>query len=300
MSETDTLPAGAEAEGATSIDSILGSRRHQTQGEHEAHREVGAAPQDTQVPPEAQPQPSAQPAPTAETPAPAGQAEMDFEKLAEDPKFKEYVNQRMPKWAREAIKEANRKAQRTDAAPAPQPAPAHVQPPRELTPEELGRPLTVAEMLAFQDRFAQQQQAFATQTKIQNSEYWARQKHGELFDEAYAWLDTQPDLQDHFIRQPDPWGAAVAHYQRVKLAEEIGDDPRAWQESQREKIRQELLMELNAAPAAPEQHVPAMRPQNPRPTPPQPASTVRSAQPRDDTGRFTGPTPVSSILPNKF
>lgn len=122
------------------------------------------------------------------------------------------------------------------------------------------------------------------------SEHTARQKHGdELTDEADAWLSTRPDVAEWAARQPSPWLAAIQTYQREKLASEIGDDPNAWREAERERLRQELLAEMT--PANPGGNM------NPRPVIPQPAATVRNAAPRS---AWTGPAPLSEIGKNNF
>lgn len=297
MSNTsDTAPAAEIelAETATSLTEALGgSERHQVQEIHEAEREVGAAPaaQPAATPAPVPAKTSAQPAPTAATPAPAPAGE------AAPPA----ADEKQPKWYREHMAKTNRELAATRAenerlrsGRQPPPQQRQDQPSPEF-PDPVDDPTGYHN--AVMSTFERRQQAFELQQTLKSSERWARREHGsEAFEETQAWLSTKPELADWCVMQPDPWGAAFSHYQKEKLAEEIGDDPNAWREQERQRIRAELEAELSAGRE--ERHTPARSMTPNRAPPPAPASTVRNAGglERDGRGKFTGPTPMSAAL----
>lgn len=122
--------------------------------------------------------------------------------------------------------------------------------------------------------------------RLERSEDRFVDKHGEQHLESVKeWLTTRPDIEAWAIQQRHPWDAANQQYQREKLSAEIGDDPNAWREAERARLRAEILAEQPSAPMAPS-----------RPNLPAPASGARSAAPRNGAGQFTGPTPLGDIL----
>lgn len=127
--------------------------------------------------------------------------------------------------------------------------------------------------------------------RLEFSETRARDKFGdEAWEETNDWLRTRPDVAQWAASQRDPCGAAVQIYQREKLAAEIGDNPDQWREKERERIRQEVLAEVQT-PAQPAANTIT------RPIIPGPGSQARSAAPKS---AWTGPTPVSAALKNSF
>lgn len=288
MSDLDTAPAAETeiAESAPSISDII-AERHQPQPAHEPHREVGEARSDDAALAElAAKAPTAKPEPKpAATPAPAAQAEID---PATDPKA--------PKWYRDGLKEANRRAQEAEArlrTTAPAPVAPRAAP--EL-PNPAEDPQGYHE--AIERGFTNRMQRFELETNLRVSAHFARQQHGmEKFEDCKAWLSTKPDIEAWAIQQPDPWAAAFTQFTREQLAEEIGDDPNAWREKERQRLRDEILAEQQQErPSAAPPTAPTMQ----RSAPPAPASTARSAAPRDEGGRFTGPAPLNSAFRNKF
>jgi hypothetical protein len=121
--------------------------------------------------------------------------------------------------------------------------------------------------------------------------------HGaELQGEVDTWLRTRPDVMNWAAQQDDMWDAAISQFKREKLASEIGDNPDDWRNKERERIRAEVEAELASAPSA--LATPAGNPTPPRI--PTPASTQRSANPRDSAGRYTGPAPLTEITRTKW
>lgn len=272
----NTLPADEAATGATALSEALNPQPADT-GAPEAQ----VAPQETAAPPA---EPGAQPAPTAAT-TPAPQAPAST--APEAPKE--------PKWYREHMAKVNRERaaeraelERLRSGPQTQPQQRPQQP--SAIPDPVDDPQGYHEYVVGQVRA--EQSRFQLETKLNLSERFAVQQHGrESFEECQAWLSTKPELADWCVMQADPWGAAFAQYQRERIAEEIGDDPKAYEQRLREKI----MAELQAAQGAPPSTSPASMTAT-RATPPAPASMARSAgTARDANGRFA-PTPLSAAL----
>ena len=190
------------------------------------------------------------------------------------------------------------------AAPAPDPAAPEAKPEAEQPfwyrkrLKEIEQRAKAAERRA--EELEQQRQApqmpdpqqdprayFETQRvidRLERSEDRFVDKHGEPELEAVKeWLTTRPDIEAWAIQQRHPWASAHQQYQREKLSAEIGDNPDAWREQERARIREEIMSEMPSAPMASQPRIPA------------PASGQRSTASRSGPA-FAGPTPLKSIL----
>lgn len=115
-------------------------------------------------------------------------------------------------------------------------------------------------------------------------------KHGEgSWDELTAWVSTRPDIVQQSHQHPNPYEWALGQLNREKVASEVGEDPKAWRDAEREKIREEVLAELSGGGA--ETATTTTR----RPLIPGPASQQRSAR----SAAWGGPAPLSAILDEK-
>lgn len=292
MTDQANPPAGNEAEtNLTPMSDILGGGN----APQEAASGLGQSEEPQAHEPAQAADPHAAPQANAETP-PAPAAIADFDQLASDPKFQEWLNPRLPKWAREHVTNANKtvrdyeakleEERRRQAQPQPQPQQYGGLPVDPLAdPEGYHR--------AIQDSLRTELQTFQLQTTLTLSERFAKQQHGaDAFEDCRAWLSTKPDIEQWAIRQPDPWGAAFTQFQRERVVEEVGDDPAAYRKRLEDQIRAEILAEQQRDPAPAN---PQMRAQ-PNPTPPPATAGVRSAAPRSGGPAFTGPTPLGDIL----
>lgn len=123
--------------------------------------------------------------------------------------------------------------------------------------------------------------------RLERSEDRFIDKHGEPeLESVKDWLTTRPDIEAWAIQQRHPWAAAHEQFKREKLSAEIGDDPNAWREQERLRIRDEVLAEMGD-PGAGAMSAP------PAPRLPQSAASVRSAAPR-------GPIEKKSPFTHKF
>jgi len=285
-------PAGNEAEtNLTPMSDILGGGN----APQEAASGLGQSEEPQAHEPALTPDPQAAPQANAETPQAPAQA-ADFDQLANDPKFQEWLNPRLPKWAREHVTNANKTVREAEAQLAdarrrqaqPQPQPQQYEGPALdplADPDGYHR--------AIQESLRGELQTFQLQTTLTLSERFAKQQHGaDAFEDCRAWLSTKPDIEQWAIRQPDPWGAAFTQFQRERVVEEVGDDPAAYRKRLEDQIRAEILAEQQRDPAPAN---PQMRAQ-PNQTPPPATAGVRSAAPRSGAPAFTGPTPLGDIL----
>jgi hypothetical protein len=168
-----------------------------------------------------------------------------------------------------------------------------------LRPQQPAAPPAPAPDL-FEDPNAFIQQAIApvaqeTATmREQFSQMMAVEKHGaETVEAAYramaTALQSDPQAQLEYRRitaSAHPYGALVAWHERNQVLSEIGPDPKAY----REKLRAEILAELQAAPP---------QPQPTRAAPPVMPSSFSQARNPGPRGapQWSGPRPLSEIMP---
>lgn len=273
MSTTDDTVPAAETDNAehtpTPLSEALGGERH------ERVQEVGV--EDDTVPAAAAPAVEAKPEPAAPAAAPTAKVETEEELAA-----------RHPAWMRKQLKAERERADRAERQL--QQAPRREQPRQPPSEEELNRPVTRAEIQSFHET----ERLIA---KLEMSENIFVDKHGEdSFEEVREWLISKQiapgnnPMEGWAMAQRNPWAAAYQQYQRERIASEIGDDPAAYRAKLEEQIRSEY--EAKMAAHEPVATAPTMQ----RSAPPAPASTARSAAPRDQVGRFTGPSPLKSVF----
>lgn len=103
-----------------------------------------------------------------------------------------------------------------------------------------------------------EQQRIAFNERLNTSELMARQAHGEdIVSEAQqAFLSAvgqNPMLQQQLQGQIHPYDFVVKWHKQSKLMSEIGQDPEAWRKAEAEKIRQQVLAELQGQGVQPAQ-----------------------------------------------
>lgn len=121
--------------------------------------------------------------------------------------------------------------------------------------------------------------------ELHRSEARARKAHGDEAVERALQAAHQAGIIGKFLTADDPYGELIGWHGDYELAR----NP----QSLREQIRQELMAELGGQGDG--RAAPAARPAQRAPVPRSLASTA-SAQPRDQNGRFTGPTPLEDII----
>lgn len=131
----------------------------------------------------------------------------------------------------------------------------------------------------------------ATNQRLNMSEMLLRREKGaEAVDSAIAEFkvaaERDPGLFRQLYSQPDPYGWAYAHVERLRLLAEVGDDPAAF----KAKIEADARAKWEA-----ERAIPA-----PRPVSPAAGMAPSLANARSVAGRsaptYTGPTPLEAIF----
>lgn len=137
----------------------------------------------------------------------------------------------------------------------------------------------------------QQFQTRLLSERLNMSEMMARQSAGdEAVDAALTAIQSaaDPSLRDRILQARNPYGELLNWHKRQQAMAEIGDDPAAWREREIERLKQELLAEMNDQPESQAQ---------PQPSAPRPVnmSKARNAGPRTGPG-WNGPKPITDLL----
>lgn len=219
--------------------------------------EPQAEPQDA---PKGEPQePASADAANGEPPSPGNEKNVPLAAL-------EAVRKEKTDWKEKAIRYEEQLKQLQERQQAPQQQPQ--QPQRDLTPHEI----------AFNER-------------LNTSELLAREKHPDMDEKLAAWTaaaDKNPALGAELLNQRHPWEYVYQQGARLLAMQEIGDDPAAF----KERMRQELLAEMQAQPAATAQPAPAPASAAALPTS---LATARSTAGRS-AAAYTGPRPFDELF----
>ena len=130
-------------------------------------------------------------------------------------------------------------------------------------------------------------------TKVEMSQAMMRQAYPD-YDEIEGYFaqaaDHNPQLRAQLRNSPNPAQTAYEIGQHAKLIIEMGDNPKGYMQSEREKIRQEILAEM--------QQQNAVTPTAPSaPPPPKSLAGMTSAGPRNSAKQPSfGPTPLYELL----
>lgn len=117
--------------------------------------------------------------------------------------------------------------------------------------------------------------------ELNRSERRAKKTHGEEIVAAATQEALKLGKQADFIDEDDPYEALVSWYNDLQAAR----DP----QSLKEKLRAELMAEMGITS-------PTQAPAKSKAPVPRSLASVASGQPRDERGRFNGPTPLEDII----
>lgn len=201
----------------------------------------------------------------------------------------------------------------TDAPPASEPSP--MVPLKALEEERKGRQDWKEKAIRFEEELKHlraQGQPHSTQQppqpttltyeqgllneRMNMSEMMVRQQHGdtdvdaalEVFQKA---VQENPALGAQLAQQRHPWQFMFDQAKRIQAMQEIGTDPAAY----RQKLRDEILAELQQQGAAPAAPAAAASAAPSAPVIPRSLATARSSAPRS-APVWTGPTSLNDIL----
>ena len=180
---------------------------------------------------------------------------------------------------------------RTTPQPAPQQKPQPQQQP-VITQEELERlwwenPAQAAAIVqhhatqAAIEHAHRQAELAVVNRELNRSEKRAKAKHGDEIVTAATQEALKLGKQAEFIDEDDPYEALVSWYNDFQAAR----DP----QSLKERLRAELMAEMGISPNP-------QAPAKPKAQVPRSLASVASGQPRDERGRFNGPTSLEDIL----
>jgi hypothetical protein len=112
----------------------------------------------------------------------------------------------------------------------------------------------------------QEMQQQSIRTKLQISDAYARRAHPDYAEKMAVWqeaLRANPTAAQYALQQDDPMEYAYQTAKRIMLNREIGDDPEAWREAERAKLRAEIEAtkqpDARPAPVAPTRSIAAAR-----------------------------------------
>lgn len=146
------------------------------------------------------------------------------------------------------------------------------------------------------DPLERMQQELVTQ-RFNMSEQMARDRYKDAPDlEEMVMLCAEqaaknPALQAQLAASPHPWDFAYKEGKRLKLMQEMGDNPADFEAKIRAKVIAELQSNGQGTAAAPTSAAPSAPPL------PQSLATARSSAWRTAPA-FTGPTPIGSLFEN--
>lgn len=127
-------------------------------------------------------------------------------------------------------------------------------------------------------------------TRVEQSQFVMRQQHQD-YDEIEAIFAEEahkrPALWQELAAHPVPAAYAYEEGRKIKAMREIGSDPNAY----REKLKQEILAELQSSQPSPQLKPPVTA----VPAPPPSLAGVPSASPQVVRG-YQGPTPLEDLL----
>lgn len=144
--------------------------------------------------------------------------------------------------------------------------------------EQVGRPVTQPQQVDPLQSMQQQiiNERFNTSEMLVRSQFQDADEKVNVFMEAAR---ANPALAAALQTQRHPWKFAYDEGKRMLMQKEFGDDPSAY----REKLKAELLAELQGSQPAPALKVPAS------------INGARSVAPRSAPA-FTGPTPLDEMF----
>jgi hypothetical protein len=163
-----------------------------------------------------------------------------------------------------------REAKRVLVQPQPQPKPA---------------PDVIEDPDGYRAHMQEALSASITSTKLEMSRFMAEREFGsKVVEEAYAYFDDHPEESGALLKSASPYHAAVEHFNRVKVAKEIGSDPQAYAKKVEAEVRAKIEAEMVAKQARDKagKFAPSM------------ADVIGTGG--GPKSNWTGPTPLTNVL----
>ncbi len=144
--------------------------------------------------------------------------------------------------------------------------------------------------------FARHQQEQLHQHKLNTSEMMLRQAHQDVDEKLAVFMRAakeNPSLLAKANQQPHPWGWMYSEATKLAAKEAIGDDPKAYEETLRAKIRAEIEAERREGAPTIDLNAPVVSTHRPAPS----LAAARSSAPsKAPAAAWTGPVPLGALV----
>lgn len=175
---------------------------------------------------------------------------------------------------------------------ARQPAPQHHHPAQQqeppdpfVDPQGYARWVTMAAVSYAQQEANRQANIQVINRELNRSERRARATHGDDVVTSAFEAAAKAGVAEKFIESDDAYEDIVKWFKDYQVASDPG--------SYRAQIEAEILAKHGLAPQSPASPAAA----KPRARVPTSLASTASAQPRDERGRWNGPTPIEDLIP---
>lgn len=116
--------------------------------------------------------------------------------------------------------------------------------------EPVAAPDVFEDPQGYSKHMAQQMEQVTRSTKLEMSRFMAEREFGaDKVTDMMAYFDQNPDQSTAFLGAASPFHAAMDHYNKQRVAQEIGDDPVKYREKIEAEVRAKLEAEMVAKQA---------------------------------------------------
>lgn len=236
-----------QLDGQTTIDHLLAPAQPAAPQPVQADPGQAAAPvAQGQEPPVQTPAPDpAQPAPPAATPDVRSPQTVPLPELLEQ-RHARQLAERENQLLRQQLQQFYEAQQRANQ-PQPQPIDPVSQPEAAYA--------ALQQELARRDQMMEQ---MALHQRANTSEMIARSQHGDQIVDQAIDSAVKSGLNQHFMRQPDPYKALITWHKSQQIAQEIGNDPNAYRARIEAEVRAKILAEMKAGTPPPRNLPPSL------------------------------------------
>jgi len=97
----------------------------------------------------------------------------------------------------------------------------------------------------YRDHMQNAVKSATTSTKLEMSRFMAEREYGkDTVDAAFEYFNQHPEQSGALLQHASPFHAAVEHFNKQRVAEEIGSDPDAYKAKLEAELRKKIEAEL--------------------------------------------------------